>query len=210
MSQAEEKLHQMGLSLPPPPQPVANYVPAVRSGNLVFLAGAAPRLADGSLVTGKLGSDLTVERGYEAARLCGLNLLANLEREIGDLDEVPIVKPHKRPYSRSVLCEPTLETIDERDGVHEGPAGTPIVVEDVHPHRRRELVVPKLLRGKVRHQHWSRDGRDRGREKDQEAGGAQFHDEARRRGSTASNATSERRLPRARKSDPAIAHPDTR
>ena len=88
MSQAEEKLHQMGLSLPPPPQPVANYVPAVRSGNLVFLAGAAPRLADGSLVTGKLGSDLTVERGYEAARLCGLNLLANLKREIGDLDEL--------------------------------------------------------------------------------------------------------------------------
>ena len=88
MSQAEEKLHQMGLSLPPPPQPVANYVPAVRSGNLVFLAGAAPRRADGSLVTGKLGSDLTVERGYEAARLCGLNLLANLKREIGDLDEL--------------------------------------------------------------------------------------------------------------------------
>ncbi|MBI2165887.1 MAG: RidA family protein [Chloroflexi bacterium] len=78
----------MGLSLPVPPKPVANYVPAVRSGTLVFLAGVGPRKADGSLMTGKLGRDLAVEQGYEAARLCGLNLLANLKQEIGDLDKV--------------------------------------------------------------------------------------------------------------------------
>lgn len=88
MSEAEKKLQQMGLSLPVPPKPVANYVPAVRSGTLVFLAGVGPRKADGSLMTGKLGRDLAVEQGYEAARLCGLNLLANLKQEIGDLDKV--------------------------------------------------------------------------------------------------------------------------
>ncbi|MBI2202018.1 MAG: RidA family protein [Armatimonadetes bacterium] len=67
---------------------VDSFHPAVRSGTLVFLAGVGPRKADGSLMTGKLGRDLAVEQGYEAARLCGLNLLANLKQEIGDLDKV--------------------------------------------------------------------------------------------------------------------------
>jgi len=88
MSQAEEKLQRMGLSLPQSSAPVANYVTAVRSDNLVFLSGVAPRSADGSMITGKLGRELTVEQGYEAARLCALNLLANLKKEIGDLDKL--------------------------------------------------------------------------------------------------------------------------
>ena len=88
MSQAEERLQQMGLKLPTSPAPVANYVPAVRTGNLVFLSGVAPRTADGAMITGKLGKDLTVEQGYEAARHCGLNLLANLKGQIGDLDKL--------------------------------------------------------------------------------------------------------------------------
>ncbi len=78
----------MGLKLPTSPAPVANYVPAVRTGNLVFLSGVAPRSADGAMITGKLGRDLTVEQGYEAARSCGLNLLANLKGQIGDLDKL--------------------------------------------------------------------------------------------------------------------------
>ena len=88
MSQVEDKLKQMGHSLPPPPTPGGNYIPAVRTGNLVFLSGVTPRRPDGSPVAGKLGKDLTVEEGYEAARICGLNLLANLKQEIGDLDKV--------------------------------------------------------------------------------------------------------------------------
>ena len=88
MSQVEDKLKQMGLSLPPPPTPGGNYIPTVRTGNLVFLSGVTPRRPDGAPFTGKLGKDLTVEEGYEAARICGLNLLANLKQEIGDLDKV--------------------------------------------------------------------------------------------------------------------------
>ena len=88
MSKVEEKLKEMGFSLPPPPPQGGNYIPAYRTGNLVFLAGVVSRRADGSAVTGKLGRDLTVEQGYEAARLCGLNLLANLKQELGDLDKI--------------------------------------------------------------------------------------------------------------------------
>ena len=88
MPQIEEKLREMGYELPSPPSPIANYIPGYRAGNLVFLSGVAPRSADGSVITGKLGRDLTVEQGYEAARLCALNLLANLKSVIGDLDTV--------------------------------------------------------------------------------------------------------------------------
>ena len=88
MSQVEEKLKQMGYALPTPPSPMANYIPGYRAGNLVFLSGVTSRRSEGTTVTGKLGKDLTVEQGYEAARLCALNLLANLKTIIGDLDKV--------------------------------------------------------------------------------------------------------------------------
>ena len=85
---AEEKLKEIGLELPPAVQPVANYVVAVRTGNLVFLSGQGPLREDGTLITGKIGSDLTQDEGYEAARRVGLGLLASLKTEIGDLDKV--------------------------------------------------------------------------------------------------------------------------
>ena len=88
MSQIEEKLHQLGYTLPSPPSPGGNYVRTVRTGNLIFLAGTAPRRPDGTRVQGKLGQDLSTEEGYEAARLCALNLLTNLKGEIGDLDRM--------------------------------------------------------------------------------------------------------------------------
>ena len=88
MPAIEEKLNSMGLSLPPPPRPVANYVTAVRVGNLVFVAGHVPRKPDGSVIAGKLGREMTVEQGYEAARLTALNLLSSLKSAIGDLDKV--------------------------------------------------------------------------------------------------------------------------
>ena len=88
MSKIDEKLNQMGLSLPSPPAPGGNYIPAVRTGNVVFLSGVTPRRPDGTPFAGKVGKDLTVEEGYEAARICCLNLLANLKQEIGDLDKV--------------------------------------------------------------------------------------------------------------------------
>ena len=88
MSKVEEKLKELGYTLPSPPSSVANYIPGYRTGNLVFLAGVGPTKEDGSPIRGKVGRELTVEQGYEAARYCALNSLANLKTVIGDLDKV--------------------------------------------------------------------------------------------------------------------------
>ena len=88
MSQVENKLHHMGYELPAPVTPLANYIPAYRTGNLVFLSGSGPIRADGTVLTGKVGDDLSIEHGYEASRLCALNLLAQLKKIIGDLDKI--------------------------------------------------------------------------------------------------------------------------
>lgn len=84
----EQRLAARGLELPPPPTPVANYVPSVRIGNLVFLSGHGPDRAGGTRWRGKLGLDLSVEEGYAAAQAVMLNLLASLKAEIGDLSKV--------------------------------------------------------------------------------------------------------------------------
>lgn len=85
---AEQKLKEKGIVLTTPAQPVANYVNVVRTGNLLFLAGKGPTKADGSNITGKVGKDLTIEQGYEAARLVGINHLAVLKAELGSLNKV--------------------------------------------------------------------------------------------------------------------------
>ena len=88
---AERKLEALGLSLPPIPQPVANYVPLVRTGNLLFVSGHGPGvITDGKLsfIQGKLGKDLDVEQGYDAARQVMLNVLQSVKQELGDLDKV--------------------------------------------------------------------------------------------------------------------------
>ena len=78
----------MTLQLPTPHPPVGQYVPAVRVGDLVFLSGAGPVRPDGSLVTGKVGGSVDLDTAREAARLTGLQLLANLAAEAGGLDRV--------------------------------------------------------------------------------------------------------------------------
>jgi enamine deaminase RidA (YjgF/YER057c/UK114 family) len=84
----EAKLKDLGLQLPPPPQPVATYIPAVRAGDLLFLSGVLP-MRDGQLAfSGKLGRELTVEDGMEAAKLCLLNALAIAKQELGSLDRI--------------------------------------------------------------------------------------------------------------------------
>jgi len=88
VTQVEAKLEALGLSLPAPPAPVANYVRAVQVGNLVFLSGHGPT-RDGSFAyQGKVGAERTVEEGYQAARVVMLNLLASLKEAVGDLDRV--------------------------------------------------------------------------------------------------------------------------
>ena len=84
----EKRLEALGLKLPPTGTPPANFIPAVRTGSLVFLSGHGPRREDGTQISGKLGADLTLEGGYEAARRVALGLLASLKAEIGDLDMV--------------------------------------------------------------------------------------------------------------------------
>lgn len=84
----EAKIQELGITLSDPGAPVANYVNAVTTGNLVFLAGKGPRKDDGTYITGKLGKDLTVEQGYEAARITAINQLSALKAEIGSLNKV--------------------------------------------------------------------------------------------------------------------------
>lgn len=88
MSQIEQRLEAMGLTLPGPPEPAGNYLPCAWSGNQLWLAGVGSRTADGARISGKLGSDLTLEEGYHAARCCALNLLSRIKAELGDLDRV--------------------------------------------------------------------------------------------------------------------------
>ncbi|MBI4013711.1 MAG: RidA family protein [Candidatus Rokubacteria bacterium] len=86
---AEARLKQLGIELPTPPAPVANYVRAVRVGTLLFLAGHGPHTRDGKIAyVGKLGRDLSVEEGQQAARLVGLNLLASAREALGSLNRV--------------------------------------------------------------------------------------------------------------------------
>ena len=84
----EERLIELGIELNEPSKPVANYVNAVRTGNLLFLAGKGPRTPEGKLITGKLGKDLSVEQGYEAARAVAILQLAVLKTELGELSRV--------------------------------------------------------------------------------------------------------------------------
>ncbi|WP_322819052.1 RidA family protein [Tepidiforma sp.] len=85
----EERLAELGIQLPPPFAPPANFVPAVQSGRLVFLSGHGPTGPGGALlIRGRLGDDLALEQGYEAARLTALALLGSLKGTIGELDRV--------------------------------------------------------------------------------------------------------------------------
>ncbi len=85
---AETKLKAMKIELPVLSKPLANYVHVVRSGNLLFLAGKGPSKSDGTYITGKVGKDLTIEKGSEAARLTAINQLAVLKAELGSLNKV--------------------------------------------------------------------------------------------------------------------------
>lgn len=83
MSEIEAKLSELGLTLPDAPAPAANYIPYVVSGGLVFVSGQVSIAEDGSLITGKLGADLTVEEGAKAAERCALSLLAQARAAAG-------------------------------------------------------------------------------------------------------------------------------
>ncbi len=84
----EEKLNELGFQLPDAPTPLAAYVPALVSGNLVFTAGQVP-VSDGKLLySGKVGKDISAEEGMKAAEICALNCLSVIKKEIGDLEKI--------------------------------------------------------------------------------------------------------------------------
>ena len=85
---AEKRLKELGIELPETPPPVANYVNAVRVGNLLFLSGKGPSAVDGLRPAGKLGREFNLEQGYKFARSTGLALLAVMRAELGSLDRV--------------------------------------------------------------------------------------------------------------------------
>ena len=87
----EQKLAALGIKLPEIPAPMANYVPYRRAGNLLFLSGQGPRRPDGSFVVGRLGKNASIEQGYEAARLTGLQLLAVAKAAVGELTRIEAV-----------------------------------------------------------------------------------------------------------------------
>src|SRR6202020_3265914 len=90
-STTEERLGALCLTLPAVPTPMANYVPYRLAGNLLFLSGQGPKRADGSFMIGRLVKDTSVEQGYEAARLTGLQLLAVAKAALGELSRVEAV-----------------------------------------------------------------------------------------------------------------------
>ncbi len=88
----EEKLKSLGLELPKVPTPVANYVPFKVDGRTIYLSGQGPRRPDGSLITGRVGEEISIEKAYECARLTGLGLLAAAKLAAGDLSKVEVLK----------------------------------------------------------------------------------------------------------------------
>ena len=88
----EARLSALGISLPEPAAPAANYVPFVKSGNVVFVSGQVPMGPNGIEHQGKLGDDYSVEQGQAAARLCAINLLAQAKMASGDLNKVRCLK----------------------------------------------------------------------------------------------------------------------
>jgi len=84
----KERLRELGIELPPVQKPIASYVPAVKVGAFVFSSGQGPLVDGRPKYTGRLGDELTLGQGYEAARICALNCLAAINAEAGSLDDV--------------------------------------------------------------------------------------------------------------------------
>ncbi len=85
---AERRLGELGIDLPPPRPASANFVRTKQVGNILYVSDHGPARLDGSRVTGKVGSDLTLDEGYQAARLVGIGILATVRNALGSLDRV--------------------------------------------------------------------------------------------------------------------------
>lgn len=146
-SKAEHRLQQLNITLPVPPVPKFSYIPCVRTGNLLYLSGQDCRVDGTLLYEGKLGAELTIEQGQQAARQTIINCLAILKQELGDLDRVVrIVKLlgfvnsapgfADHPYVMNGASDLLIEVFGERGkharsaiGTSELPFHTPVEIE---------------------------------------------------------------------------------
>lgn len=141
MGQVEQRLRKHGILLPAPNAPVANYVPYVKSGALLFISGQISTGPSG-VVKGKLGASLTLEEGFSAARLCAINLIAQMNSALeGDLDRVRrIVK-----LGAFVNCAPEFE---DQPKVVNGASDLMVAIfGDSGRHARAAVGAPSLPLG---------------------------------------------------------------
>ena len=143
----EEKLESLGLSLPPPVEPMANYVTAVIEGDLIYTSGAGPIEGGKPKYQGRVGAELSLEEGYDAARLTALNLLSNIKARIGELDRIErVVKVlgfvnsapdfHRQPEIINGASDLLVEILGERGrharsaiGTSNLPLNIPVEIE---------------------------------------------------------------------------------
>jgi len=137
----DQRLAELGITLPDAPVPSANYVPYRRSGNQVFIAGQVSITGDES-ATGKVGGDLSVEDGYAAARLCGLNILSQLKACVGDdIDRAKAVKLGGFVNAPPDFTQPPAVVNGVSDLLIE------VMGEDAGKHARFAVVVASLPGG---------------------------------------------------------------
>eukprot|EP00511_Aplanochytrium_stocchinoi_P002843 CAMPEP_0204843234 /NCGR_PEP_ID=MMETSP1346-20131115/47862_1 /ASSEMBLY_ACC=CAM_ASM_000771 /TAXON_ID=215587 /ORGANISM="Aplanochytrium stocchinoi, Strain GSBS06" /LENGTH=134 /DNA_ID=CAMNT_0051982347 /DNA_START=167 /DNA_END=572 /DNA_ORIENTATION=+ len=105
MVHVEAKIAELGFKLPAVNSPKGNYALFTRTGNLLFTAGHLPQPADGPLITGKVGKDLDVDAGYEAAQYTALSLLATLKEELGDLDKIEKIVSRRMVHVEAKIAE---------------------------------------------------------------------------------------------------------
>ncbi len=141
MSQFEQQLALLGLVLPEPAAPVAAYVPTVITDGFLHISGQLPFAADGALIKGRLGDDVDIARGFEAAERCGLMLVAQMKAALGDLDRVSqIVK-----LGGFVACTPDF--IDQPKVVNGASELMGKVFGESGRHARSAVGVPALPLG---------------------------------------------------------------
>jgi enamine deaminase RidA (YjgF/YER057c/UK114 family) len=137
----DSRLAQLGITLPTPAAPIAAYVPAVEVNGLLYISGQLPFRQDGEIITGRLGEDLDVARGYEAAERCGVMLIAQMKKALGSLDRVErIVK-----LGAFVCCDSSFK--DQPSVANGGSELMEKVFGDAGKHARSAVGVPALPRG---------------------------------------------------------------
>lgn len=136
----EQKLAAAGLTIPVAAAPIAAYVPAVQTGNLLHISGQVS-FRDGSIVTGRLGDDMDIAAGKDAAQRCGLMLLAQLKAALGDLDRV------ERIVKLGVFVTSTPQFTDQPEVANGASELMLLAFGEAGRHARSAVGVPALPRG---------------------------------------------------------------